>query len=186
MASSISVGIPWSRDIHHTGLRLYNSQAIFKINRDGISSNSHHGAACTLGRVSQRAIKYTYNLVDFTFTPLLIYFFLTLVQPPPIVSTSCVLLNPPYLSYRHLTSRVMNFFFRHLRQSMRFTSRDLFTFWVNTRMYISITHRSRRYAWTPASLSLLPTSYLIMGAYPLLVSRDVPNDLIPRPAGTSS
>ena len=73
----------------------------------------------------------------------------------------------------------------HMSQSTRNPSIDLFTLWGNTRGYTSITHISHKYDWTTASSALLPPSSLMIRDYPLIVSRDVTNDPIPRSAGTT-
>ena len=72
-----------------------------------------------------------------------------------------------------------------MSQSTRNPSIDLFTLWGNTRGYTSITHISHKYDWTTASSALLTPSSLMIRDYPLIVSRDVTNDPIPRSAGTT-
>ena len=79
----------------------------------------------------------------------------------------------------------MTLHFHHPRQSTCNPSRDLFSCWGNTRGYTSITHISHKYDLVPALLALVSPSSLIMRAYHLIVSRDVPNDPIPRSTGTA-
>ena len=132
------------------------------------------------------AIKSTSNLFAFPFPLLLDSLLLAVVQNHPRLSPYCVFLKPPYLSSSHLNIPQMTFFFRHLSQSTHVPLRDLFSFWVNTRGYTSITHQSHISVLTPASSALVLTSSLMIGDSPLLVSWGVPNEQIPRSAGTAS
>ena len=132
-----------------------------------------------------RSIKSISDLVVFPFPPLLDYILLPVAHPPPRVTLSHFLPNPRKFLPSYLNIPWTTFLFHHLRQITCNPSRDLFTLWGNTRGYTSINHLSNISEWMPASLEFADTYYLVVRDSTLKVSRDVPNDPIPRSTGTA-